>query len=84
MRIQQVMALIASVLALSTPGFAGPCSQVIDQMQAKIDARLEAAADVGRSAPESSAATMHRQPTPGSIAAGEGKLGELSPQTWRP
>src|SRR5262245_45526532 len=83
MGIQQVMALVISVLALSTPGFAGPCSQAIDQMQAKIDARFEAAAGVGRSAPESSAATMHRQPTPGSIAAAESKLGELSPQTMQ-
>jgi hypothetical protein len=33
-------------------------------MQAKMNARLEARADVGRAAPESSAATMHRQPTP--------------------
>ena len=82
MGMQQMMALVAAALALSTlPGFAGPCSQAIDQMQAKINARLEATAGVGRAAPESSAATMHRQPTPGSIAAAEGKLGELSPQT---
>jgi hypothetical protein len=83
MGMQQMMALVAAALALSTlPGFAGPCSQAIDQMQAKINARLKATADAGgRAAPESSAATMHRQPTPGSIAAAEGKLGELSPQT---
>ena len=29
---------------------------------------------------ESSAATEHRQPTPGSIAAAEARLGELSPE----
>jgi len=66
MGMQQMMALVAAALALSTlPGFAGPCSQAIDQMQAKINARLKATADAGgRAAPESSAATMHRQPTP--------------------
>ena len=82
MGMQQMMALVAAALALSTlPGFAGPCSQAIDQMQAKINAQLKATAGGGPAAPESSAATMHRQPTPGSIAAAEGKLGELSPQT---
>ena len=82
MSIKQVIALVAAALALSTlPGFAGPCSHAVDQMQAKINARLEATAGVGRAAPESSAATMHRQPTPDSMAAAESKLGELSPQT---
>src|SRR5215470_6200124 len=74
MGMQQMTALVAAALALSTlPGFAGPCSQAIDQMQAKINARLKATAGGGPAAPESSAATMHRQPTPGSIAAAEGK-----------
>jgi hypothetical protein len=82
MGIREVMTLIAGALALSTlPSFAGPCSQEIDQMQAKINARVEATAGVGRAAQESSAATMHHQPTPRSIAAAESKLGELSPQT---
>ena len=39
-----------------------------------IDAMLEAQAAAGRSTRESTAATMHRQPTPGSIAAAEVKL----------
>ena len=43
MGIREVMTLIAGALALSTlPSFAGPCSQEIDQMQAKMNARLEA------------------------------------------
>ena len=49
-------------------------------MQAKIDAMLEALAAAGRSARESTAATMHRQPTPGSIAAAEVNLGDVSPE----
>ena len=84
MGIREVMTLIAGARALSTlPSFAGPCSQEIDQMQAKMNARLEARADVGRAAPESSAATMHRQPTPGSIAAAESKLATFLPRPCR-
>src|SRR5262245_40956185 len=70
---------IAVVLALSTSAtFASPCSQEIDRVQASIDAKLEAQAAAGRFARESTAATMHRQPTPGSIAAAEVRLGEVS------
>lgn len=60
---------------------AGPCSQRIDEMQARIDARLEAAAAEGRTGKETTAATMNRQPTPKSIAEAEVKLGDLSAQT---
>jgi hypothetical protein len=45
-----------------------------------IDAKLEAQAAAGRSARESTAATLHRQPTPGSIAAAEVNLGGISPE----
>ena len=71
--------LSAVALAISpATGYASPCSHDIDLMQSRIDARLEAKAAAGPSARESTAATMHRQPTPGSIAAAEGKLGEVS------
>ena len=69
MRIQQLALGAAALVLLTVPGFAGDCSQAIAEMQAKIDAKLGAAASAGRAAPESSAATMHRQPTPGSITA---------------
>jgi hypothetical protein len=52
-----------------------PCYQDIDHVQAKIDAMLEAQAVAGGSARESTAAAMHRQPTPRSIAAAEAQLG---------
>jgi hypothetical protein len=72
-------AYVAVVLVTSvTASLAGPCSQQIDQVQAKIDAKLEAIAAAGRSARESIAATMHRQPTPESIAAAEANLGDVS------
>jgi hypothetical protein len=61
--------------------FAGPCSPQIDAMQAKIDARLAAAAAAGPSGKETTAATMDRQPTPKSIAEAEVKLGDISAQT---
>ena len=51
----------------------------IDSMQARIDAKLERKASTGPAAPESTDATMHRQLTPGSIAAAEERLGEMSP-----
>jgi hypothetical protein len=82
MTIQGLLMLSAAGLALSTlPGHAGPCSQEIDRVQARVDAKLESAARAGPSAPESSGALLHRQPTPGSIAAAEGRLGEISSAT---
>jgi GTP cyclohydrolase FolE2 len=81
MRIQHALVCIAVVLAVSTSAtFASPCSQEIDRVQAGIDAKLEAQAAAGRSASESTSATMHRQPTPGSIAAAEAQLGDISPE----
>jgi hypothetical protein len=79
MILRRLLVLSAVALAMSpVAGYAGPCSQDIDLMQSRVDARLEAKAAAGPSARESTAATMHRQPTPGSIAAAEGKLGEVS------
>jgi hypothetical protein len=76
-----LLASVAVVLVTSiAASLAGPCSQQIDGVQAKIDAKLEAIAAVGRSARESTAATMHRQPTPESIAAAESNLGDVSPE----
>jgi hypothetical protein len=81
MTIRRLMAQSAAALVASTiTGYAGPCSPEIEQMQARVDARVEAAARAGPSAPENSAALLHRQPTPSSIAAAEARLGELSPQ----
>jgi hypothetical protein len=69
-----------TVALLTLPGYAGPCTHEIDSMQAAIDAALEAKAAAGPAARESTAATMHHQPTPGSIAAAEARLGEVSAQ----
>ena len=45
-------------------------------MQAQVDARATAIAGAGPVAPESTAALLHREPTPGSIARAEESLGE--------
>jgi hypothetical protein len=64
-----------------TPGFAGPCTDEISRMEGRIHALLEAGARPGVSAPESSAARLHHQPTPGSIAGAESALGSAPAQT---
>jgi hypothetical protein len=80
MVISRLIVINAVALAASmSAAHAGPCSPEIEQMQTRIDTRLEARASVGPQARESTEATMHRQPTPGSIAAAEERLGELSP-----
>ena len=66
-------------LLFALPCSAGPCTSAIDQLQSQIDARLAAKADAGGYSTETPEATLHRQPTPGSIANAEAKLGELSP-----
>ncbi|HMA71512.1 MAG TPA: hypothetical protein VKP67_08500 [Xanthobacteraceae bacterium] len=79
MSIQRLAALNALTLMVSiSVSHAGPCTAEIDRMQARIDARLGANAAAGPSARENTAATSHRQPTPGSIAAAEERLGEES------
>jgi hypothetical protein len=75
-----VFGAIAFAASISA-SYAGPCSNEIDNMQARIDAKLEAKAAAGPTAKEGVAAGMSDQPTPRSIAAAEEKLGEISPQT---
>jgi hypothetical protein len=69
--------LAATALALSiVTSHAGPCSLEIDRTQGRVDAVIAATAAAGESAGESTAATMHRQPTPSSIAGAEERLGD--------
>ena len=73
--------LVVSVAALPTfvsESYAGACASEIDAMQARVDARVEALARTGRSAPERSGALQHHQPTPGSIAEAESRVGDAS------
>lgn len=76
MTIKSIVAVGAAALTLlALPCVAGPCSQEIDRLQIEVDARIEAIAAAGPPARESEAATLHHQPTPGSIATAEERLG---------
>jgi len=73
--------LAVSVLTWSTiTCSAGPCLPEIAAVQAHLDARLAAAEATISSAPESSAALRHQQPTPRSIADALLALGKISPE----
>jgi hypothetical protein len=57
---------------------AGPCTAAIARAQAKVDAQLNAWAGAGPAGRESVAAMQHRQPTPGSLARADARLGDSS------
>ena len=79
MYIRRLLVLTAATLILQAPpSYAGPCSKQIDDIQIRIDAKLNSEAAAGPAADETTAATDHRQPTPKSIAAAEVKLGDVS------
>jgi hypothetical protein len=80
MTIRQLLAFGAFALSLvALPCQAGPCTKDLERIQLLVNAKLGAVAAAGPTADQSAAAQMHRQPTPGSIAQAEQKLGELSP-----
>ncbi len=79
MNIRDTMALSGAVALLSTAlAHAGPCSKQIFDIQLQFDSKLKAAAAFGPAASESSAALLHRQPTPKSVAHAEENLGDIS------
>lgn len=78
MTLRATAGLIITFAASISVCYAGPCTDQISHMQARLDAALAAKVATGPSAAEGAGATMHRQPTPGSIAAAEEKLGNLS------
>ena len=63
-------------VTLVSPSYAGPCSDDIAKMQARIDAKAHAMAAAGPTGRQGGAST-HVQPTPRSIGAAEEKLGEM-------
>jgi hypothetical protein len=58
---------------------AGPCTDRIYQTDLAVAKLLNVAAAQGRPAAQSTFATMHRQPTPSTVASAEAKAGDLSP-----
>jgi hypothetical protein len=73
---QTLLLVGAGLVAAVTTSHAGPCTAQIEAVQAQVDARSAAIAAAGPVARESTAALLHREPTPGSIARAEKSLGE--------
>jgi hypothetical protein len=79
MAVPHAMALsVAALMLFSAVARAGPCADQIYDEDLAINKRLDAAAARGKPAPESGFATMHRQPTPLTVAGAEEKAGDLS------
>jgi hypothetical protein len=57
---------------------AGPCTHRIYQTDLDVAKLLNSTAAQGRPATQTAFATMHRQPTPGSIASAEQQAGDLT------
>jgi hypothetical protein len=79
MIVRQATAVAGMALILgAAPAHAGPCTDRIYQTDLDVAKLLDSAAAHGRPAAESTFATMHRQPTPGSIASAEQQAGDLT------
>jgi hypothetical protein len=80
MMVRQAMAAPGLALVLiAAPAHAGPCTDRIYQADLAVSKLLDAAAAQGRPAAESTFATMHRQPTPATVAGAEASAGDLTP-----
>jgi hypothetical protein len=82
MKIARMLALSAVVFAASiSASLAGPCTAEIEAMVIRIDTALKAKVAAGPSAQQQAVtAGRHVQPTPGSVATTEEKLGVISPE----
>jgi hypothetical protein len=76
-RLATATAAMALILG-AAPSHAGPCTDRIYQTDLDVAKLLNSAAAQGGTAPQSTFATMHRQPTPGSIASAEEQAGSLT------
>ena len=82
MNIQRsTLACVAALAASMSAAYAGPCSPEVTQIQNLIDGKIHAKVGAA-TAPESTAAKTHHQPTPSSIAAAEAEHGQLSPEEF--
>jgi hypothetical protein len=79
MIVRQTTALAGMAIILGAgPAYAGPCTDRIYQTDLDVAKILNSAAAQGRPATQTAFATMHRQPTPGSIASAEQQAGDLT------
>jgi hypothetical protein len=76
--VRNAIAPAALALAcLAAPASAGPCTDRIYQADLEAEKLIDAAAATAKPAAQSTFATMHRQPTPGTVASAEEKAGDL-------
>src|SRR5262245_7772064 len=81
MRIRRSAGMCAAALAASmSASYAGPCSNDIGSMQAKINQKLAATVTAGPPAPPSAMVGV-AQPTPRSLGAVAERMGEISHET---
>jgi hypothetical protein len=73
---RNVLAIVSIVLCMS-PARASQCSQDIHETMLAVSRKLTEIAVEGRTSHETQYATMHRQPTPSTIAQAEALLSEL-------
>jgi hypothetical protein len=79
MIIRYALTLSSLALVLSAePSYSGPCTQQIFDVRSAAKEKTNAIAAAGPAGNESTAATMHRQPTPRSVGRAEERLGEMS------
>jgi hypothetical protein len=84
MKFHSSLALSAVALFLAVaPSLASPCEKEMADIEAAFDAKLSAAAAAGPTAPESTLATLHHQPTLSTVAQAEAQLGDISPENAR-
>ena len=74
---RSTLACAAALAASMSAAYAGPCTPEVTQIQDLVNARVHAKAGA-TTAPESTAAKLHHQPTPSSIAAAKAEQGQLS------
>jgi hypothetical protein len=77
-RLRMVMVLGSLLFVfLVQPSRASPCSLDIDRAWVHINAQIRARIAAGRSAPQSTVALLHHQPTGSSVAAAEDTLVDM-------
>jgi hypothetical protein len=68
---------VAATMFSASPGNAGPCAREIDREWTEVGAKIQARIGAGRSNIQGIVGLLHHQPTPRSIAAAEGKVGDM-------
>ena len=78
MRVRFFAVMAAAPILLAGPVLAGPCTGEIHDLEVEVNAKLDAIAGHGKSGRQTTAAQMHRQPTPNTLANAEVEAGDIS------